>query len=195
MKVGVLADVHGNLPALEAVLEDAGDVEVWLCAGDLVGHLPFPDEVVAKLDALGALCVRGNHDHALLEGLDIPGSRSGTIAIRDHRARVSAETRALLAALPARRDVSLGGLDVTLVHGSPRDPLSERLYEMEFEITLRNHKESPITVEVNEPIGGDWQMVDSTYKWTKTSAFAAQFNVPVAKDGTSVLRYRVRVRW
>ena len=73
--------------------------------------------------------------------------------------------------------------------------LSDRLYEMEFEITLRNHKESPITVEVNEPIGGDWQMVDSTYKWTKTSAWAAKFNVPVAKDGTSVLRYRVRVRW
>ncbi|MBI3484087.1 MAG: DUF4139 domain-containing protein [Acidobacteria bacterium] len=73
--------------------------------------------------------------------------------------------------------------------------LSDRLYEMEFEITLRNHKESPITVEVNEPIGGDWQMLESTYKWTKTSAWAAQFNVPVAKDGTSVLRYRVRVRW
>jgi hypothetical protein len=73
--------------------------------------------------------------------------------------------------------------------------LSDRLYEMEFEITLRNHKELPITVEVNEPIGGDWQMVESTYKWTKTSAWAAKFNVPVAKDGTSVLRYRVRVRW
>jgi hypothetical protein len=73
--------------------------------------------------------------------------------------------------------------------------LSDRLYEMEFEITLRNHKDSPITVEVNEPIGGDWQMIESTYKWTKTSAWAAKFQVPVAKDGTSVLRYRVRVRW
>ncbi len=73
--------------------------------------------------------------------------------------------------------------------------LSDRLYEMEFEITLRNHKESSISVEVNEPIGGDWQMVDSTHKWTKTSAWAAQFNVPVSKDGTSVLRYRVRVHW
>ncbi|HEV8383864.1 MAG TPA: DUF4139 domain-containing protein [Candidatus Acidoferrales bacterium] len=73
--------------------------------------------------------------------------------------------------------------------------LSDRLYEMEFEITLRNHKDSPITVQVNEPIGGDWQMVDSTHKWTKTSAFAAQFLVPVVKDGASVLRYRVRVRW
>ncbi len=73
--------------------------------------------------------------------------------------------------------------------------LGGSLYEMEFEITLRNHKESPITVEVNEPIGGDWQMLESTHKWTKTAAWAASFKVPVEKDGTSVLRYRIRARW
>ncbi len=73
--------------------------------------------------------------------------------------------------------------------------LSDRLYEFEYEITLRNHKNIPITVEVNEPIGGDWEMVSSTYKFTKTAAFAAQFQVPVDKDGTSVLKYRVRVRY
>ena len=73
--------------------------------------------------------------------------------------------------------------------------LSDRLYEMEFEITLRNHKETPITVEVNEPIGGDWQMLESTHKWTKTEAWAALFNVPVSKDRTSVLKYRIRARW
>ncbi len=73
--------------------------------------------------------------------------------------------------------------------------LSDRLYEFEYEITLRNHKETPITVEVNEPVGGDWEMVSSTYKFTKTAAFAAQFEVPVAKDGNSVLKYRVRVRY
>jgi hypothetical protein len=73
--------------------------------------------------------------------------------------------------------------------------LGSNLYEMEYEITLRNHKTVPVTVEVNEPIGGDWQMLSSTFPSTKTAAFAAQFNVPVAKDGTSVLRYRVRVHW
>jgi hypothetical protein len=73
--------------------------------------------------------------------------------------------------------------------------LSDRLYEFEYEITLRNHKPLPISVEVNEPIGGDWEMVSSTYKYTKTAAFAAQFDVPVDKDGTSVLKYRVRVRY
>jgi hypothetical protein len=73
--------------------------------------------------------------------------------------------------------------------------LSSRLYEYEYEITLRNHKDIPVTVEVNEPIGGDWEMVNSSYKFTKTAAFAAQFEVPVDKDGTSVLKYRVRVKY
>jgi hypothetical protein len=73
--------------------------------------------------------------------------------------------------------------------------VASNVYEMEFEVTLRNHKATPVTVEVNEPIGGTWQMLRSTYPWTKTDAWAAQFNVPVAIDGTSVLRYRVRVTY
>src|SRR5437660_7666656 len=67
--------------------------------------------------------------------------------------------------------------------------------EMESEVTLRNHKDAPVTVQVNEPIGGDWEMLYSSYKYTKTAAFAAQFIVPVAKDGTSVLKYRIRAKW
>src|SRR5271169_3513207 len=48
--------------------------------------------------------------------------------------------------------------------------ISSRVYEMEYEITLRNHKDSAITVEVNEPIGGDWEMLKSTFPATKTAA-------------------------
>ncbi|HWW17018.1 MAG TPA: DUF4139 domain-containing protein [Candidatus Saccharimonadales bacterium] len=73
--------------------------------------------------------------------------------------------------------------------------IDNRTWEMEFEITLRNHKDAPITVEVNEPIGGAWEMLNSTYKFTKTAAWAAQFHVPVDKNGTSVLKYRIRAKW
>jgi hypothetical protein len=73
--------------------------------------------------------------------------------------------------------------------------IADRVYEMEYSITLRNHKDTPITVQVNEPIGGDWEMLSSTFPATKTAAFAAQFNVPVKASGESVLTYRVRVKW
>jgi len=70
-----------------------------------------------------------------------------------------------------------------------------RAFEFAFEISLRNHKPEPITVVVNEPLGGDWTMLDSNYKYEKTAAFAAQFTVPVAANAESVLKYRVRVQW
>ena len=73
--------------------------------------------------------------------------------------------------------------------------LAHDTYEMAYQITLRNHKPEAITAEVNEPLGGDWTMLESNYKYEKTAAFAARFNVPVASNGESVLKYRVRVRW
>ncbi len=96
--------------------------------------------------------------------------------------------------------------DITLQIGTAFDIVAERkqtdwekigdsVYEVAFEVALRNHKSAPITVEVNEPIAGDWRMLTSTHEHTKTDAFAAQFRVPVAANGEAVLRYRVRVRW
>jgi hypothetical protein len=72
--------------------------------------------------------------------------------------------------------------------------LGQNFYESAFQITIRNHKKQPITVEVNEPFSGDWNILNSTFKYEKTSAFSARFIVPVPADGQSVLTYRVRVR-
>jgi hypothetical protein len=73
--------------------------------------------------------------------------------------------------------------------------IARNVYEYAYEIKIRNHKDGPVTVVVNEPIGGDWEMVSSTFEAKKTAAFAAQFNVPIAKDGEATLAYRVRVRY
>jgi len=73
--------------------------------------------------------------------------------------------------------------------------ISSSVYEFEYEITLRNHKSSATTVEVNEPIGGTWRMLQSSHPWNKTDAWAAQFSVPVPVDGTAVLKYRTRVTY
>jgi hypothetical protein len=73
--------------------------------------------------------------------------------------------------------------------------VSGHLFEYAYEIKIRNHKEGPVTVVVNEPIGGDWEIVSSTFAAKKTAAFAARFDVPVAKDGEATLSYRVRVKY
>lgn len=95
---------------------------------------------------------------------------------------------------------------VTVQIGSAFDVLCERrqtdfqnlgnnVYEFAYEITLRNRKETPITVELNEPVGGDWTMVSNTHRWTKTEAWAARFTAPVTAGGEARVRYRVRVKW
>ena len=73
--------------------------------------------------------------------------------------------------------------------------IATNVYEYAYEIKIRNHKDGPVTVVVNEPIGGDWEMLSSTFEAEKTAAFAARFRVPVAKDGEARLAYRVRVRY
>ena len=75
------------------------------------------------------------------------------------------------------------------------EKIAPNVYELEYAITLRNHKTSPIAVDVDEPLGGTWKMVRSSHEWTKTAAWAAAFTVPVAADGTAVLKYRVRVTY
>ena len=72
--------------------------------------------------------------------------------------------------------------------------IGTNVYEVEYAVTLRNRKTTPITVEVNEPVGAaSWRMVRSSHKWTKTAAFAAQFTVPVAAGTEEVVKFRIRV--
>jgi hypothetical protein len=73
--------------------------------------------------------------------------------------------------------------------------IASNVIELEYQIMLRNHKDSAVTVEVREPIGGDWEVLNSNFKWTKLDATTLGFSIPVEKDGTATLDYRVRVKW
>jgi hypothetical protein len=73
--------------------------------------------------------------------------------------------------------------------------ISGDTFEMEYQITLRNHKDADVTVDVREPVGGDWQVLNSNYKPAKLDSSTIGFEIPVAKNGTATLDYRVRVKW
>ena len=75
------------------------------------------------------------------------------------------------------------------------EKIAANTYEVEYAIALRNHKSTPAAVEVNEPLGGTWRMIRSSHEWTKTAAWAAQFQVPVTANGSVTLNYRVRVTY
>jgi len=75
------------------------------------------------------------------------------------------------------------------------EKIGSNVYEIEYEVVLRNHKTAPVAVEVNEPIGGTWRILRSSHQGTRTDAWAAQFSVPVAANGSATLNYRVRVTY
>jgi predicted phosphodiesterase len=122
MRIAVLSDIHANLPALDAVLAHAGAVDGVWHLGDVVGYGPDPDGVIARLGAVGAIGVRGNHDAAAAGGSEIdwfnPEARR---AMEWTRTAISVESIAWLKRLPERW--TLEGCE--LVHGSPREPLWE----------------------------------------------------------------------
>ncbi len=72
--------------------------------------------------------------------------------------------------------------------------LGDNVYEDALEVTLRNHKDAAVTVEVREQLGGDWEMLANSHPFEKLSAFGVSFAVPVPAGGESKLTYRVRVR-
>ena len=122
MRIAVLSDIHANLPALDAVLAAAGDVDAVWHTGDVVGYGPDPNGVVERLRSVGAVGVRGNHDAAACGGTEIdwfnPEARR---AMEWTRVAIDPPTLEWLSALPERRTVD----GCEQVHGSPREPLWE----------------------------------------------------------------------
>jgi diadenosine tetraphosphatase ApaH/serine/threonine PP2A family protein phosphatase len=126
--IALVSDVHGNLPALQAVLDDsrAQGADEWWCLGDIVGYGPEP---VACMELLRERCsavLRGNHEQAVLDG---PFGFNPMAAAAIHWTRTqllrSPGAREFIAGLPERIDRPTA----TLVHGSPAQPLDEYLFQ------------------------------------------------------------------
>ena len=131
-------------------------------------------------------------------GIPLP---AGTVRIYENdvtgQSEFIGEDRIGPTAKDERLDLEVGNaFDVTALRKqTDYQSLGPRNSEAAFEITIRNHKPKPITVEVNEPIGGEWTMLESNFKYQKTSAFSVRFDVPVAANSQSALKYRLRVHW
>jgi putative phosphoesterase len=133
MKFGVISDIHGNLPALEAVCEAMPDVDRLLCAGDVVGYNPWPTACIDRVRELGAVTVRGNHDRAVaFDG----GRRFNAMAkagVDYTRDQLGAEDMEWLRSLPTEQYVANGAIHI--VHGHPEDP-DRYTYGSEFSASM-----------------------------------------------------------
>ena len=134
MRYALISDIHANLPALVAVLDDIArrpDVDATYHLGDLVGYAPWPDETVTLLRQSGIAGISGNYDSTVATNYKHCGCRYedprqeelSHVSFEWTKRHVSDETRRFLAGLPFRLDLRpLGGHGtgptVALVHGT-----------------------------------------------------------------------------
>lgn len=138
-RVCVLADVHANLPALEATLSAARELgaSAFLFLGDAVGYGPHPAECVALLSELPGVAIRGNHDHAIATGnLETGMNRLARSCAEWTRTRIGRPEIEWLESLPPEhRDE-----EWMAVHGAPRDPrrFLAYVYDLTYEENLEH---------------------------------------------------------
>jgi diadenosine tetraphosphatase ApaH/serine/threonine PP2A family protein phosphatase len=126
VKYVILADIHSNLEAFEAVLNDAekqrgGFEEVW-CLGDIVGYGPDPSQCIRLLRSFEPLCICGNHDLATLGKINAEEfNEDAALANTWNAGQITDDDRKFLLELPQLREEG----DFTLVHGSPGAPVWE----------------------------------------------------------------------
>jgi putative phosphoesterase len=161
MRILVIADVHGNWPALEAVAKETFDV--CLFVGDLVDYGLQPSECVRWVQANATHAVRGNHDHGAAQNVLVHGKvgfryLTGVTRVLT-RERLSKEELRWLGRLPVSKFVSIETTRYLLVHASPRDPLDEyspadpdfwirRLHNMDVDVVCVGHTHQPYVLEV-----------------------------------------------
>ncbi|MDY6770205.1 MAG: metallophosphoesterase family protein [Candidatus Nanohaloarchaea archaeon] len=160
----VLSDIHANLPALEAVLADAGDHDTVVCCGDLVGYYTWPDAVVQRVRDEGMLAVRGNHDEAVVTESSFGFTGAAAEAVRWTRDRISDDARSYLEDLPYTRRDEVAGADVFVAHGSPRRPVEEYVYpeqvdarflqeqSIDVDVLLLGHTHTPMVEHVQDTL-------------------------------------------
>jgi putative phosphoesterase len=164
MRVLLLADIHANWPALQAITEPH---DVCLFLGDLVDYGLEPGPCIDWVRQHAHYAIRGNHDHGVAQYVNVTG-RTGfkylTSVTRPlTQERVSAEDRRFLGALPVTRTVTLADTSFLLVHATPRDPLDEyavadgefwkrRLQHVEADVVCVGHTHHPYVLEVGDKL-------------------------------------------
>jgi predicted phosphodiesterase len=116
MIIGVYADLHANLPALEAMQKSAGKVDQWVALGDSVGLYPQVNEVLDWQCQNDAIYVRGDHEVALTEGTDLPGSFTGTESIKKQAEVLTAANLNVLFGLQSVCSFKTDGLNICATH-------------------------------------------------------------------------------
>jgi len=127
MKLGLISDVHANLPALESVLEDMPEVDQLVCLGDVVGYNPFPAECVDLVQEECEYVLQGNHDREVRNPETYSGNRQAEAGLRYANEELSDEQIEYLLERPEQIEIG----DFLAVHSHPEN-VDEYVFPKDF---------------------------------------------------------------
>jgi len=195
MIIGVIADIHGNLPALEAVLGNMPPVDALFCAGDLTGYYPYPNEVCEWARTSGAFVVRGNHDAYVLGQLNPDPAKVAAYRTGWIRERMEARHLKWLRSLPVEIRFEWDGHRLTLRHASPWDeetylyPDSPHLSRIRLEpgeILIVGHTHRPMVRQCGDGVLVNPGSVGQPRDWNPMAAYSL-----IDTETSSVTHHRV----
>jgi len=177
MKLGLIADLHSNEPALKAVLDTLSFADRILCAGDIVGYYTDPNNVISNLLEHDVTYIVGNHDWYLDNPPDKPNQLLSQ-SIEFTRSVIIPSYRQLLADAPSQVQLEIDGIKMAMYHGSPWDSLEEYIYpdyphfekfaDVESDVIVLGHTHYPMIRRINgrllinpgscgQPRDNDWR--------------------------------------
>ena len=164
MRILLLADIHANWPALQAINET---FDACLVLGDLVDYGLQPSPCIDWVRRNAHYAVRGNHDHGVAQHVKVQGRHGFKYLTGVTRSltqeRVTPEDRRFLGTLPVSRRVTLDNVNYLMVHATPRDPLDEyaiadadfwerRLQDVDANVVCVGHTHHPYVLEVGDKL-------------------------------------------
>jgi len=117
MRIGLISDVHGNLPALETVLSDMPDVDTIVCVGDVIGYNPWPAACVERVRDVASVTVQGNHDRTVRTPETYRGNQMAYAGLEYALEELSEDQLTWLDSLP--RKATVGDDRFMIVHDHP----------------------------------------------------------------------------
>jgi putative phosphoesterase len=165
MRILLMADIHANWPALQAVAAETYDV--CICLGDLVDYCLEPAPCVAWVRDKARYMVRGNHDHGVAQNVQVQGRTgfkylTGVTRVLTRELLHENDLR-FLSRMPVTQMVTLDNTRFFMVHASPRDPLDEyvpadpdfwarRLANVEADVICVGHTHMPYVLEIGDKL-------------------------------------------
>jgi len=155
MRIGLISDIHGNSPALNAILDELARKQTQriLFAGDAIGYYPYVNEVVEKLRSIDCISVRGNHESYLFHELPISDERRRAYKLDYTEQMISKGNREWLKGLQKVRILEIDGTRILLCHGSPwaideyiypNNNQFNRFANLDFDFVVMGHTHIPM---------------------------------------------------